>query len=330
MHTLTRIAYNSANWQRPTGEARQFEVAGTYNHEHGFGHEDWLFRSEWLIDGWRYAFLQGVNKSHARLVKEGRPVDLTLFTIQPDKKRRYVATLRDVECLDEHQSRDALKAFKELGFYAAMVEEIEAVGGNVAALGDAKWAKHVLNVRFRWDKVSLFPPGTFAEAGDPVLKLMRYQLYDESKIGESAKALAKALPAGSTTPPKTTPIWKRGSTGQLCTPEHARMQVKLMAELEAEFPGCKVVREAEFVDVRVETGDAILLFEIKSDLDPRSVIRQALGQILEYAFHPARQHPKPLRLVIVGRQKLGKAEAVYLDRLRKEFVLPIDYRAVSL
>jgi hypothetical protein len=326
MHTLTRIAYNSANWQRPTGEARLFEVVGTYNHENGFGHEDWLFRSEWLIDGWRYAFIQGVNKSHARLVKEGRPVDLTLFTIQPDKKRRYVATLRDVECLDEHQSEDALKAFKKLGFYATMLEEIEAVGGNAAGLGDAKWAKHVLNVRFRWDKVSPFPAATFAEAGDPVLKLMRYQLYDKSKIGKSAKA----LPAGSTAAPKTAPIWKSGSAGRMCTPEHTRMQVKLMAELEAEFPGCKVVREAEFVDVRVETGDEILLFEIKSDLDPRSIIRQALGQILEYAFHPARQHPKPLRLIIVGRRKLGKAETVYLERLRMDFVLPIDYRVVSL
>ncbi len=64
---ITRISYNSKNWERPTGDARKHEAAGTYNHEHGFGHEDWLFRSEWQIDGWRYAFIQGVNKSQCSL-----------------------------------------------------------------------------------------------------------------------------------------------------------------------------------------------------------------------------------------------------------------------
>ncbi len=47
----------------------------------------------------------------------------------------------------------------------------------------------------------------------------------------------------------------------------------------------------------------------------RSVIRQALGQILEYAFHTARQHAKSVRLIIVGRRKIAKPEAGYLDRL---------------
>ena len=120
MHKITRIAYNSAEWQRPTGEAKTSEGGDTYNRQHGFGHEDWLFRSEWLIDGWRYAFIQGVNKSHAKLVKAGQPFDLTLFTIQPDKKRRYVATIRGVECLDDQQAEDALKEFKQRGWHNTM------------------------------------------------------------------------------------------------------------------------------------------------------------------------------------------------------------------
>lgn len=159
---------------------------------------------------------------------------------------------------------------------------------------------------------------------------MRYQLYDETKIGKSPKAMAKVLPSGSTTPPNMVSFWKSGTDGQICTPEHARMQETLMAELKTEYPWCLVKREVEFVDVRVETAKEILLFEIKSDLDPRSVIRQALGQILEYAFHPARQHAKPVRLIIVGRRKLAKPEAAYLDRLRAEFSLPIEYRVVAL
>jgi hypothetical protein len=59
MLKITRIAYNSSGWIRPTGDAKKDEAAGSYNSDYGFGHEEWLFRSEWQIDGGRYAFLQG-------------------------------------------------------------------------------------------------------------------------------------------------------------------------------------------------------------------------------------------------------------------------------
>jgi hypothetical protein len=80
----------------------------------------------------------------------------------------------------------------------------------------------------------------------------------------------------------------------------------------------------------VRTADELVLFEIKSDLDPKSVIRQALGQILEYAYHPSRDHNLPVRLVIVGRKSLSARDGKYLDVLKRDFKLPIEYRAVSI
>jgi hypothetical protein len=91
------------------------------------------------------------------------------------------------------------------------------------------------------------------------------------------------------------------------------------------------VREADFVDVSVQTDTELRLYEIKSDLEPRRVIREALGQILEYAFHPVRKaSPLTLRLVIVGRSALREEDHAYMNRLRTEFNLPIEYRAVSM
>ncbi len=328
MPKITRIAYNSAEWQRPTGEAKQSEGGKTYNRLNGFGHEDWLFRSEWLIDGWRYAFIEGINKSHAKLVKAGQPVDLTLFTKQPDKKRRYVATIQAVECLNNQQAEDALDEFKRRGWFDIMQQEILAVGGNASALGAAKWAKHVLNVRFRLENVIPFPAKTYASADDPVQHLRRYMLYDEANIGRSPKALARR--AGTSTLPPQKPFTRRAVSGVDCTPEHARMQAKLMQELQLEYPQAQVVREQDFIDVSVKTAAELLLFEIKSDLEPRAVIRHALGQILEYAFHPDRNHTLPVRLIIVGRRALTPPDADYLNRLRKDFALPLEYRVVSL
>ena len=324
LEKVTRISFNSAGWQKPTGDARKYESASTYNYKYGFGHEDWLFRSEWLIDGWRYAFIQGVNKSHSKLVRRGQPIDLTLFTIDPAKRRRYVAIIRGVECLDNDQSKDALALFKKNGWYNTMCDEIKAVGGNASALGTARFAKHVLNVRFRQENVTRFPLDQFAKPGDPILKLTRYQLYDLD--GESPSRTARR---GDRTLPRVRGWVRRGYGPVQCDPEHARMQARLMKELEREYARRHILRENEFVDVSVRTRTELILFEIKSDLDPRSVIRHALGQILEYAYHPLRTHNLPIRMVIVGRRPLTDNDKEYLERLRNLFALPLVYRVVN-
>jgi hypothetical protein len=135
MHKLSRIVYNTSDWQRPTVKGSEHEAEETYSHQFGFGHEEWLFRKEWLIDDRRYSFLQGVNKSHARLIEEGHPFDVTLFTITPDGERRFVASIKDVERLSEEQSKEALDEYKRRGWYDTMKGEITNIQGNPAALG---------------------------------------------------------------------------------------------------------------------------------------------------------------------------------------------------
>jgi hypothetical protein len=329
-HKVARIAYNTADWQRPTGDASKFESADTYNHKFGFGHEEWLFRSEWLIDGWRYAFVQGVNKSYEKLVKAGKPFDLTLFTIQPDKRRRYVATILAVECLSDSQAGEALKIFKSQGWYDAMRKEISAVGGNDSEIGNARWARNILSVRYLQQNVQRFPPATYAESDDPIMRLSRYQLYDIDQDGaDSGKAGLRGR-KGSESAPGTRSFTRRPSGSIVCTPEHAEMQKKLMLELKREYPNARVVREENFVDIKVVTESDLILFEIKSDLEPRTVIRQALGQILEYAYHPSQNHTLPVQLVIVGRGVLTKSDAAYLQFLRFTFKLPVTYRVVTI
>jgi hypothetical protein len=211
---VTRICDNSSDWQRPTGQASQNEASDTYSHKNGFGHEEWLFRSEWLIDGWRYAFLQGVNKSHDKLLKMDAPFDVTLFTIQHKIGRRYVATIHDVECLDEQQANEALKAFKKQGWYRKMLADIRDAKGKVSALGNAQWAKHILNMRFRLENVTRFSPNTIITASDPVSTLNRYQLVDVDKIKSPESIILGKNREGSTTSPNVQP-YSRNASGSI-------------------------------------------------------------------------------------------------------------------
>jgi hypothetical protein len=184
MRYWARIAYNSRNWERPSGDAERLE-SRTYNSSHGFGHEEWLFRNEWVIDEWRYAFLQGVNGS--KQVAPGGRFDVTLFT-RPDAKRRlFVADILNVERLDEFQASEAVGEFKGRGWFGEMMREVEGVNGNADALRDYEHPTHVLNIRYHAADVALYPAGSYAGPDDRPSLLKRYQLVrwspsDEAKL----------------------------------------------------------------------------------------------------------------------------------------------------
>lgn len=330
MTRITRIAYNRANWRHPTGDAAQHEMEGSYTNTNRFGHEDWLFRDEWQIDGWRYAFLQGVNHSQAKLIREKKPFDVTLFTIEPDKRRRYVAQIKEVECLDETQAEEALEVFEKKGWLNVMKGEIQFIGGDVSALGNAKWARHILNVRFRLRNVHFFPEKTFATNADPVKKYNHYVLVDAS-TSEATLPRAIGRRGSADLPEESRGTYTRRGFGPVeVSPEHARMQRALMIELRKEYPHGKVEQESNFIDVLVRTNDELRLYEIKSDLAPRSVLRQAIGQLLEYSFFQVEPGPQNVTLIVVGRKPLEAADSSYLEHLCARYRLPLEYRVVSI
>src|SRR4051794_23771632 len=94
---ITRLCWNENGWERPSGSAAQVEAKETFNQQHGFGFEEWLFSPHFEVDGWRYGFVQGVNKSQKRL--SGQAIRLLFFTIRPDSSRFFVGDLQECAVL---------------------------------------------------------------------------------------------------------------------------------------------------------------------------------------------------------------------------------------
>lgn len=183
---VTRLAYNSHHWRKPATAAEVRESGDTYRNENGFGHEDWLFRDEWQIDGWRYAFVQGVNNSRAKLLREGKPFNLRLFTMLASSDRRAVAEIRDVECLDARAAEAAVAAYEKLGWLNAMRAEVAAAGGRPEALEETGPAPHILNLRYRLENLSMLDAETPLPPDDPVHRLKRYGLYGTAGAMDAA------------------------------------------------------------------------------------------------------------------------------------------------
>lgn len=82
------------------------------------------------------------------------------------------------------------------------------------------------------------------------------------------------------------------------------------------------------VDVVVRQNDEYWFYEIKTSHSPRACIRQALGQLLEYAFWPGAQNAS--RLIIVGETALDEEGSMYLHMLKERFSLPIEYEQIVI
>ena len=58
MIVLKPVVWNSQGYQHPTGETESAGYAG----EHGYGHEEWNGRSDWVWEGWKVFHTQGKGK----------------------------------------------------------------------------------------------------------------------------------------------------------------------------------------------------------------------------------------------------------------------------
>lgn len=81
-------------------------------------------------------------------------------------------------------------------------------------------------------------------------------------------------------------------------------------------------------DARVRHADGTSTwYEIKTAASAGACIRQAVGQLLEYAYWS--EGPRVRSLVVVGDVPLRSDEEAYLNRLRTLFNLPLDYLCVD-
>lgn len=81
------------------------------------------------------------------------------------------------------------------------------------------------------------------------------------------------------------------------------------------------------VDVIVRQPNEYWFYEIKTSSTARACIREALGQLLEYAFWPGAQ--TATRLIVAGEAPLDENGEAYLERLRTQFKLPINYEQIK-
>ena len=110
--------------------------------------------------------------------------------------------------------------------------------------------------------------------------------------------------------------------------EHNEIQTKLYKKLCQEYGKENVRTEYKNIDLIVRANSAYYLYEIKTAKTAKLCIRQALPQLLEYAYWD-NSNESIDRLVIVASADIDKKSAKYLKVLREKHKIPIFYEKFS-
>jgi hypothetical protein len=286
---------------------------------HGYGHEEWLFRPEHEIDGFRHGFLQPSLKAPESLY--GKELDVVLYTINPQDQRWYLGRIDRLVVLDEADAEKALVEFEGRGWLAAMQQDLSNLGLTAASLWPSRPARETVNVRYRTNQIHMLPKEREAGSRDITTQrgMNRYMFYRLSEIPECiARTHADpAQPIGAYSY-RTAPIVHADR-------RHNRLQLRLSDMLRAKYGHDAVRLEVDGVDIVLTRADSDLFIEVKSESDARLAIREAVGQLLEYALFARPDSAKVPELVVAAPGQPDAAVELYVRRLSTQFHLPIRY-----
>lgn len=315
---IARLCWNSSGWIRATGEAAELEN-GTFASENGFGHEEWIFNFAWLLDGWKYSFLQPVNRSIDKM--RGQVIDLLLYTVGPDQAWYYVAEVSNVQVLDDEPAALARKEAVTRGWFDEMRHQVNATGGDPSSLSNPLV---FYNIAFRPEDCVLYAPMVPVGEKDALRKQRRYILAQvQGNVAKAERDWRKRVAA--TTDPNTGLSLVSAREASTMSLEHNTLAKHLVRILRRRFGKDQVVAEEDYVDFKARTAAGSILFELKTDPRPRFAVREALGQLLEYAFRCRAAGEAVVALVVLAPGIPTPQEARYFTHLREAYGLPFHY-----
>lgn len=199
-------------------------------------------------------------------------------------------------------------------------------------IGVKKWHKSAHpNVRFKLDQVELEYPKYQLIDPDSLIG-HRYQLMDD--VSERLKFLDD--PREEIKPTQSTEdiICSVSTPTYVKKQKHKEIQLALKKYLSHKgYPDVELEAPAgggRQIDLKAyhKRSKSWHYFEIKV-YNARLSIREALGQILEYAHYLPPRY-KVSKLFIVGPESPTRQDLIYLNRLRAEYDLPIEFVHYSI
>ncbi len=339
MEKIARICYNENAWSRPSGVNGKGTLKDSYEYKHRFGHEEWLFDDERFLKGYHYSYLQALSG----FLYAGETFDIHLYVYSKTHGKLYLGIIRNVECIDKIESDWAFNQYVKRGWLSQMEEDVKAIHGDYKQLRNSDYP--LFNIRFRREDVhvNLSNPKIISQ-DDPSTRAKYYKLYDKkgdfvfSNTPDTRRTLKlKSKKSGQTLPSKRSATESKSEKRIIFNtdvrktsydPRHNRMQNAIRDILVNSGLYTSVEMEVNFVDITATTASGkVHFYEIKTS-PAKASIREALGQVMEYAFYPTEK--KADKLIIVAPVPADELDVQYIKMLRKEYHIPVWFQYYSI
>lgn len=336
-HRISRICWNDLGWTAPSGIAGKSRHPNSFERAFGYGHEEWLFNYESLHNGNQHAYLQSVQQSIQAY--QGSTYDLSLFSIREtnnrDKERLWVASIKNVYVLTKKEREAAHDFFQREGLLEKRLLELVDLGLSKREAKRSFEEYGSFNIRFHPQDVTFFSsdqdPKDF-----PVIDSARYILARAKQdiLIESSNQ-DRGISLSGKSHLNDAEVIRRGAElkERQCSALHRKIQNDLAKFLKLKHPEHTIDLETGTgfgtnIDCYRKTKDRETFYEVKTYSSAKKCIREAIGQLLEYAIYPDKK--RKYDLVVVGIPTLDMDDIFYLKSLRSSLGLNLKYMKCDL
>jgi hypothetical protein len=330
---LFRLTWNTSGWEHPIGHDWKPQNQGNgniaYEHQYGFGHEEWLFNPRLIQDGYQYGYIRGSRNIRAAATF----IDTAyLFTIDSITKIRYLVG----EVKNLHltlRKPEQLKRGTDLFTHhlAEMMQELEEVEADTAPLETGDYGP---TVHFRPEDCRIYD--TLIPA--PGLAGQKYNRFKPYEIeGNLAAILARILPSNNFTfipgIASTTERMERTTSAhsRAVKRQHSKITNDLAAYFAPEYSRAQGNISVEKTKFGENIADVVLqhspneypILEAKTSANQRRNVREAVGQLLDYALW--HDHIRIREIIAVAPTNLDPMERAQFVRIQEKLSLPLHF-----
>ena len=261
-----------------------------------------------LIKGYHYGYVHALANTDKYV---DQPMDLHLFTINDVTRKRYwLGVIRNLIPVSRKKSEKVFNIYKKKDWFSEMKWQVKIAGGEVGQFKEIP-EESFFNLKFKPADLELLDSPRQFSAQDSAVKATRYGNYltgvriRKLSLIEAVSTSHLVTIRGKVNETRITTSARRETVLM-----HNRMQNHIYKQLKKEYGEKNVGTENETatgarIDVVVRDDKKYDLYEIKIRNDVRISIREALSQLIEYAYWPGKGN-KVNRLIIVAPRKTWK------------------------
>jgi hypothetical protein len=328
---ICRICWNTNGWIKPSGRLGK---ATTDSHEkrYGFGHEEWLFDTSRVLNGYQYGFLEPIRKFQTKYV--GKKLNLLLFSRDSKSGQNFwIGQLNNVEVLNKDDARDIVRELKDKEIIKIMKEQLIEIGLDGNSL-ENEYLKEsdIINVRFKKEEIqNIFENRILVEDDDIRVSSLYYVLLPWDGINNIEPVNDDDyFDTGNSGNGKLKSKAKNSYKAQTREIEltHNLISDSLLEYLKKKKGADKVKRECRVagnnrIDIVVREKKGDTFYEIKTYPLLRTCLRYALGQLIEYSCYP--ENNKAKHFYLVSNIRADEKFERYIKHLNKCFNFNLGY-----